>query len=229
MQLPGGAIGWALRPDGTPDDTALLTGNASLLPGAALRHRAGRAASARPSRTGSSPSPTSATALRERPEAFADRSRYSMDWYYPVLGGAVTGAAAPRPAGRRLGHVRRPRAGRALRRRPAVGDRRGDLRAGARAGRRRPARRRDRAGRRDAAPPRRRRLLLDRAGLRRRRPLAGRAHHLDGGRRGARRGRDRRHRPRPPACSPTRPPSTGPPPPVHRCSTPRPTPRPGRG
>ena len=30
MQLPGGAIGWALRPDGTPDDTALLTGNASL-------------------------------------------------------------------------------------------------------------------------------------------------------------------------------------------------------
>ena len=30
MQLPGGAIGWALRPDGTPDGTALLTGNASL-------------------------------------------------------------------------------------------------------------------------------------------------------------------------------------------------------
>ena len=30
MQLPGGEIGWALRPDGTPDDTALLTGNASL-------------------------------------------------------------------------------------------------------------------------------------------------------------------------------------------------------
>ena len=32
--------------------------------------------------------------LRGRPEAFADRSRYSMDWYYPVLAGAVTGAAA---------------------------------------------------------------------------------------------------------------------------------------
>ena len=30
MQLPGGAVSWALRPDGTPDDTALLTGNASL-------------------------------------------------------------------------------------------------------------------------------------------------------------------------------------------------------
>jgi hypothetical protein len=34
------------------------------------------------------------TALRERPGAFADRSRFSMDWYYPVLGGALTGTAA---------------------------------------------------------------------------------------------------------------------------------------
>jgi len=28
------------------------------------------------------------------PEAFADKSRFSMDWYYPVLGGAVRGADA---------------------------------------------------------------------------------------------------------------------------------------
>ncbi|WP_336082947.1 prenyltransferase [Nocardia sp. SSK8] len=33
-------------------------------------------------------------ALRNHPEAFLDKSRYSMDWYYPVLGGAVRGAAA---------------------------------------------------------------------------------------------------------------------------------------
>ncbi|MEU4710783.1 prenyltransferase [Nocardia salmonicida] len=33
-------------------------------------------------------------ALRHRPEAFLDKSRYSMDWYYPVLGGAVRGVAA---------------------------------------------------------------------------------------------------------------------------------------
>ncbi|WP_067814512.1 prenyltransferase [Nocardia inohanensis] len=33
-------------------------------------------------------------ALREHPEAFLDKSRYSMDWYYPILGGAVRGAAA---------------------------------------------------------------------------------------------------------------------------------------
>jgi hypothetical protein len=93
MQLAGGAVGWALRPDGTPDDTALITGNASLFQalrcGIAL---AGLCGEAQPdwelavTELGN--------ALREHPEAFADRSRYSMDWYYPVLGGAVTGAAA---------------------------------------------------------------------------------------------------------------------------------------
>jgi hypothetical protein len=93
MQLPGGAIGWALRPDGTADDLALLTGNASLFQalrcGLALADLVG------------TPQPDwelavtdLGTALRERPEAFADRSRYSMDWYYPVLGGAVTGSPA---------------------------------------------------------------------------------------------------------------------------------------
>ncbi|HEX2074610.1 MAG TPA: prenyltransferase [Geodermatophilus sp.] len=93
MQLPGGAVGWALRPDGTPEDTALLTGNASLF-------QALRCGVALAGLTGE-PQPDwelavadLGTALRERPEAFADRSRYSMDWYYPVLGGALTGTAA---------------------------------------------------------------------------------------------------------------------------------------
>ncbi|WP_066362736.1 prenyltransferase [Herbidospora mongoliensis] len=34
--------------------------------------------------------------LREHPEAFADKSRFSMDWYYPVLGGALRGERALR-------------------------------------------------------------------------------------------------------------------------------------
>ncbi|CAM3067707.1 prenyltransferase [Skermania piniformis] len=34
------------------------------------------------------------TALRAHPDAFLDKQRYSMDWYYPVLGGAVRGAEA---------------------------------------------------------------------------------------------------------------------------------------
>jgi hypothetical protein len=92
MQLPGGAIGWALRPDGTADDTALLTGNASLFQalrcGIAL---AGLRGEAQPDWEVAAAD--LGTALRERPEAFADRSRFSMDWYYPVLGGALTGAA----------------------------------------------------------------------------------------------------------------------------------------
>ena len=93
MQLAGGAVGWALRPDGRPDDTALLTGNASLFQ--ALRCGIALA------ELHSEPQPDwelavtgLGAALRDRPEAFADRSRYSMDWYYPVLVGAVTGAAA---------------------------------------------------------------------------------------------------------------------------------------
>ena len=93
MQLPGGAVGWALRPDGTGDDTALLTGNSSLFQalrcGVALAGLAGQ-----PQPDWELAVTDLGTALRTRPEAFADRSRYSMDWYYPVLGGAVTGVAA---------------------------------------------------------------------------------------------------------------------------------------
>ncbi len=33
-------------------------------------------------------------AIRQKPDAFEDKDRYSMDWYYPVLGGAVTGEEA---------------------------------------------------------------------------------------------------------------------------------------
>ncbi|SFL10134.1 prenyltransferase [Geodermatophilus ruber] len=93
MQLPGGAVGWALRPDGTPDGTALLTGNASLFQalrcGVALAGLVGE-----PQPDWELAADDLGSALRTRPEAFADRSRYSMDWYYPVLGGALTGTAA---------------------------------------------------------------------------------------------------------------------------------------
>ncbi|HET6394243.1 MAG TPA: prenyltransferase [Blastococcus sp.] len=93
MQLPGGAIGWALRPDGTADGTALLTGNASLFQ--ALRCGIALAGLHGEVQPDWEVAVTDlGTALRTRPDDFADRSRYSMDWYYPVLGGAVTGAAA---------------------------------------------------------------------------------------------------------------------------------------
>jgi hypothetical protein len=93
MQLPGGAVGWALQSDGTADDTALLTGNASLFQ--ALRCGIALAALlGEPQPDWELAVTDLGTALRTRPAAFADRSRYSMDWYYPVLAGAVTGRAA---------------------------------------------------------------------------------------------------------------------------------------
>jgi hypothetical protein len=93
MQLPGGAVSWAVRPDGTPDDTALLTGSSSLFHalrcGAALAGLRGE-----PQPDWELAATDLGEALRNRPELFADRSRYSMDWYYPVLAGALTGEAA---------------------------------------------------------------------------------------------------------------------------------------
>ena len=93
MQTAGGAISWALRPDGTPDATALLTGNSSLF----LSLRCGVALAEL--NDDAQPDWELAltdlgAALRGDPQAFADRSRYSMDWYYPVLSGAVTSAQA---------------------------------------------------------------------------------------------------------------------------------------
>ncbi len=93
MQLPTGGIGWALRPDGTADDSALLTGNASLLQ--ALRCGIAIAGDRdEPQPHWDLAAADLQMALTDRPDAFADRSRFSMDWYYPVLGGALTGPAA---------------------------------------------------------------------------------------------------------------------------------------
>ena len=93
MQLPTGAISWALRPDGRPDPTTLLTGNASLFQalrcGIALAELCDQ-----PQPHWDLATADLHAALCTRPEVFADRSRYSMDWYYPVLAGAVTGCAA---------------------------------------------------------------------------------------------------------------------------------------
>lgn len=87
-QAPGGEVWWAAG-----DRVALLTGSSSI-------HQALRCGIAIADRAGD-PQPDwelAADLLREaivqRPGAFADRSRYSMDWYYPVLGGALRGPAA---------------------------------------------------------------------------------------------------------------------------------------
>nr|WP_245691245.1 prenyltransferase [Sinosporangium album] len=88
-----GEVVWERREDGTAADYALLTGCSSIYQGlrcgVLLAERVG------------DPQPDwelAAARLRHvlvaHPEAFADKSRFAMDWYYPVLGGALRGTAA---------------------------------------------------------------------------------------------------------------------------------------
>jgi len=92
MQLPWGGIAWSQQGDGRVNQDALVAGSASIdhalraglalaevldepqpaweLVGGRLRH-----------------------ALRSHLDRFLDKSTFSMDWYYPVLGGALRGEA----------------------------------------------------------------------------------------------------------------------------------------
>ncbi|WP_306364340.1 prenyltransferase [Nocardia sp. CC227C] len=89
-----GEIHWSLGPSGSSGE-ALLTGCSSIF-------HSLRCALALAEHIGD-PQPEWEVAamrlghaLREHPDAFLDKGRYSMDWYYPVLGGAVRGAAGRR-------------------------------------------------------------------------------------------------------------------------------------
>ena len=95
LQTARGEIIWRRRADGSPDDFALLTGCASM-------YQSLRCAIALADHVGE-PQPDwelaaglVGHAVACHGEAFADKSRFSMDWYYPVVGGAVRGAAAER-------------------------------------------------------------------------------------------------------------------------------------
>lgn len=88
LQQPWGGIQW------TPvDDFCLLTGNSSvhhsLRAGVALAELLGE-----PQPEWELAGGRLGHAIREHRSQFADKSTYSMDWYYPVLGGAVRGEDA---------------------------------------------------------------------------------------------------------------------------------------
>ncbi|MFI7589746.1 prenyltransferase [Spongisporangium articulatum] len=95
LQAPGGEFRWSRDAFGVVQPEALVTGNASI-------HHSLRCAVALAELQGRlEPEWELAAArvrhaLRSHPERFADKSRYSMDWYYPVLGGVVRGGAAAR-------------------------------------------------------------------------------------------------------------------------------------
>jgi hypothetical protein len=99
LQSEHGDIRWAARDPHTPEDDALITGCSSIYKSLECAIRLAKVkgewqrreewAIAR-SRLGN--------AIRSKPERFdrnwEEKSRYSMDWYYPVLTGVLTGEAA---------------------------------------------------------------------------------------------------------------------------------------
>jgi hypothetical protein len=95
MQLPFGGIAWSREKGGKVNEDALLAGSASVYQAI----RAGIAISDLVD--DSQPDWELAAgrlghALREHRDEFLDKSTFSMDWYYPVLGGAVRGEEARR-------------------------------------------------------------------------------------------------------------------------------------
>jgi hypothetical protein len=95
LQTARGEIIWRRFGDGSPDTFALLTGNASMYQSLgcaiALAERVGE-----PQPDWELAAAQLGHAVACHPDVFADKSRFSMDWYYPVLGGPVRGAAAER-------------------------------------------------------------------------------------------------------------------------------------
>jgi hypothetical protein len=92
LQTRRGEILWARHPDGTPWPFALLTGSSSICH--SLRCAvavAGALGHERPDWELSVA--TLAHVIRHVPDAFEPKQRWAMDWYYPVLGGAVLGEA----------------------------------------------------------------------------------------------------------------------------------------
>ncbi len=98
LQAPRGEILWARHADGTPWSFALLTGSSSIFH--SLRCAvavAGLLGHERPdwelsaARLGSV---IRAHCAGQAADAFAPKARWAMDWYYPVLGGALEGIEA---------------------------------------------------------------------------------------------------------------------------------------
>ena len=94
LQTPEGEIYWAKSPEGIVDPNALLTGSSSIymslkcalvISGILGFHKPGWKESLH----------KLGHAICEKPHLFnMTKSRFSMDWFYPVLSGAITGAAA---------------------------------------------------------------------------------------------------------------------------------------
>ncbi len=93
LQQPGGEVLWSIEPDGSPGRFALLTGSSSI-------HHSLRCALAAADALGHDrpewelAAGRLAHAVVHRAGAFEPKDRWAMDWYYPVLCGALSGVDA---------------------------------------------------------------------------------------------------------------------------------------
>ena len=84
---------WAVEPEAQPWDYALITGTSSIQH--ALRCGARLAESVGDPRPAwIAAADVMAAVVRDQPDAFEPKTRWAMDWYYPVLTGVLTGEAA---------------------------------------------------------------------------------------------------------------------------------------
>lgn len=101
LQQPRGEINWARHADGTPWSFALLTGSSSIF-------HSLRCAIAIAEELGHERPDWELSAARlahviaHVPDAFAPKHRWAMDWYYPVLCGALSGDAGRERLAERL-------------------------------------------------------------------------------------------------------------------------------
>ena len=100
LQLPFGGIAWARTAGGDVAGTALVAGSSSVYHALAAGLALSELLDA-PQPEWELAAGRLAHALVAHEDRFEPKTRYSMDWYYPVLGGAVRGVAArARLAGR---------------------------------------------------------------------------------------------------------------------------------
>jgi hypothetical protein len=90
LQTRRGEVIWARKSDGTPWSYALLTGSSSIAHSLACAQELARYLGRERPHWGGARSRL-VEVIAHRPEAFEPKDRWAMDWYYPVLAGAVVG------------------------------------------------------------------------------------------------------------------------------------------
>lgn len=97
LQTQRGEIVWARHKDGIPWSFALLTGSSSVHHSLKMALKIAEEMD-EPQPEWELASERLGKVIASQPEAFTPKKRWAMDWYYPVLSGAVSG-------GRRLKHL----------------------------------------------------------------------------------------------------------------------------